>query len=506
LDQGSGSLAMSLKSLDFTDARLSLAGPNALYIREVKVEGSKVSLLFRKGDQDQWKLVDMIPEDKNFFPQGLVLDFARLTKLENGSLEIDGLILDGRPYRTVVELNDDNSLSFNQPLQAGSFIGSSVSRAKPTAELAMKDELAKLNETERLNQEMLGQIGNLEGSSRTLTEDNLKLQEQIKSLDERKNALETEVSSLKAEIENLRSDKQRVDDQLAENGSAPVNAGTSDDKVAKSLDQLLANIEKLSGKVGEIDQKLANVSARSVTVAATGGSADLQALQDEITRLNDQNQKLMNERQDIEQKLRTQFMASGYIQVMKPLLNTVALTGFSKASSKIGNWKVTASKAVQTDVGQYFAQLNLPLVQKNVPMLYSFDAKSNGKGWTGLGLHIYAQDSTKKGYGHGKSLLVWLTRDPDYYRNNRTYLQLYKSDDDISMGRVLDSAIQESISENLHVEVLYQPVEEYLTVSINGVEKIRYKTWFGISTGVEVSLRTLDAAEFSNLEISTAGK
>jgi hypothetical protein len=72
------------------------------------------------------------------------------------------------------------------------------------------------------------------------------------------------------------------------------------------------------------------------------------------------------------------------------------------------------------------------------------------------------------------------------------------------MGRVLDSAIQESISDKLQIEVLYQPVEEYLTVSVNGVEKIRYKTWFGINSGVEVALRSLDSAEFTNLEVRTA--
>jgi peptidoglycan hydrolase CwlO-like protein len=514
LDSAASGLGMSLKSLDFGEAQLSLAGPSALYIRSVKVEGAKVSLLFRKGEQDQWKLVEMIPEDKNFFPQGLVLDFARLSKLEDGSLEIDGIVLDGRPYRTVVTLNDDNSLSFNQPLQAGTFVGASVGRARPTAELALKDDIAKLNEAARVNQDTLSRIGSLEGSNRTLGEEKAKLEDQLKELDSRKTALDAEIVSLKSEIETLKADKAKVDAFVAQGqaagtetsaGPATSNAGSQDDRVARSLDSLMGAVEKLAAKVDALDGRLNTLSSRTADVVpGPTASGDLGALQAEVKRLSDLNQQLMNERQAIEQKLRAEYVASGYIQIIKPLMKQVVLSGFATAKSKIGSWKVTPAKAVQPDPGQFFAQLNLPLVQKNSAMLYKFDAKSTGKGWVGLGLHIYAQDSEKRGYGHGKSLLVWLTRDPDYYKNNRTYLQLYKSDDDINMGRVLDSAIQESISDKLQIEVLYQPVEEYLTVSVNGVEKIRYKTWFGINSGVEVALRSLDSAEFTNLEVRTA--
>ena len=71
------------------------------------------------------------------------------------------------------------------------------------------------------------------------------------------------------------------------------------------------------------------------------------------------------------------------------------------------------------------------------------------------------------------------------------------------MGRVLDAVIEEPISEFLDVEVLYEPHNQYLTVAIGGEDKIRYRTWFGIDSGVEVALRTLGAAEFTDFRIRT---
>jgi hypothetical protein len=50
-----------------------------------------------------------------------------------------------------------------------------------------------------------------------------------------------------------------------------------------------------------------------------------------------------------------------------------------------------------------------------------------------------------KGFGEGKSLLVWLTRDAKVRGNNGSYLQVYRSDSDVSMERVLDAKIKEKL-------------------------------------------------------------
>lgn len=529
-----------LGQMDFGEAYVSMAGPAAMYIRSVKIGGSPVSLLFRKESDAHWKLVETIPEEKNYFQSGTVLDFASLSKLDNGELVIDGIVQNGKAYKLNVTLNPDNSLSLSDSLQAGSFVGNSLARAKPTAGLAMRDELDKLgdldkkyDESQRVNQEILSKIGNLESANQQLTQEKSDLLGQIKELGDRNQALTGEVASLKGEIDGYKTDlaaaKSALDqanaqaaqakaagDQAAGDkvAAAPAAQQYNDEALRAMLANLSAAVDKLQDKVGGLDQKLDRLSDKSLTTVKAGATetqsiapnADLDALKAEIKRLTDLNQQLMNERADIERTLRSKFLASGYIETIKPLLAHTELKGFAGASSKIGAWQVSEAAAVQPSSGQYFAQLNLPLAQQGKTMLYSFTAKSTGKGWVGVGLHIYAENSVKKGYGHGKSILVWLTRDPDYYKTNRTYLQLYKSDDDVNMGRVLDSAIEESVSQDLRVEVLYQPLEEYITVAINGVEKIRYKTWFGLTKGVEVALRSLDAAEFRDLEVSSDGQ
>ena len=103
----------------------------------------------------------------------------------------------------------------------------------------------------------------------------------------------------------------------------------------------------------------------------------------------------------------------------------------------------------------------------------------------------------------GRSLLVWLTRDPEIRKNELTYLQLYRSDDDINMGRALDASIPESLGDFMQVDVLYEPQTQYITVAVNGEDRVRYRTWFGINAGLEIALRTLGRAEFRDFSVRT---
>jgi hypothetical protein len=125
-------------------------------------------------------------------------------------------------------------------------------------------------------------------------------------------------------------------------------------------------------------------------------------------------------------------------------------------------------------------------------MLYRFKARSTGKGWIGLGLHLYVEDVLKKrGYGEGKSLLVWFTRDRDARGDDATYLQLYRSDNDVVMERMFDAELQDGVEAWRLVEVVYDPGAEYIAVSVDGVLRIVYKTFFGRDAGATAALRTL---------------
>ncbi len=166
--------------------------------------------------------------------------------------------------------------------------------------------------------------------------------------------------------------------------------------------------------------------------------------------------------------------------------------GFGDSSARMGSWKIVGAMASQADSSQYFSRLELPLAQGKAPMLYRFKARSTGKGWIGLGLHLYVEDVLKKrGYGEGKSLLVWFTRDSDARGDDATYLQLYRSDNDVVMERMFDAELADGIESWRLVEVVYDPGAEYIAVSVDGVLRIVYKTFFGRDAGATAALRTL---------------
>ncbi len=172
---------------------------------------------------------------------------------------------------------------------------------------------------------------------------------------------------------------------------------------------------------------------------------------------------------------------------------------------RMGNWRIGESEVTQVDSSQYFAKLVLPIEQTSQPTLFSFYARSKGEGWVGLGLHFFATEGDGgRGYGYGDSLLFWLTRDPEYYGTGDTHAQLYRSNDEVNMEMVLDAIIEEPIHDYLKVDILYEPIDEYFSVYINGEEKLKYKTWFDIESGIKIAFRTLKGgASFKDLVVKT---
>ena len=181
--------------------------------------------------------------------------------------------------------------------------------------------------------------------------------------------------------------------------------------------------------------------------------------------------------------------------------------GFDGSLARMGTWKINKSVLSQTDASQYFSRLEMPLAQGRSPLLYSFKARSGGKGWVGLGLHFFVEDIKKKrGYGEGRSLLVWFTRDRAQRGDDATYIQLYRSDNDVVMERMFDAELADGIEDWHLVEIVYDPGAEYIAVAVDNSLRIVYKTFFGRDSGATVSLRTLGAgAEFSDFSVYGEG-
>jgi len=191
----------------------------------------------------------------------------------------------------------------------------------------------------------------------------------------------------------------------------------------------------------------------------------------------------------------------------EPVFTTTIMEGFIRTIPQLGSWEVTATEATQIETDQYFAKLLLPLSGQPKPTLYSFQTRSRAYGWTGVGVQILSASDPAHGeadYGFDDSLLIWLTRDPDFYGTENTRLQLYRSDKSVMMELVLDAVINEPLTEYLNIAILLEPMEEYITVSVNGIEKLKYKIWFGKDTKFKVALRALGGGvEFKGLRIMT---
>jgi uncharacterized coiled-coil DUF342 family protein len=233
--------------------------------------------------------------------------------------------------------------------------------------------------------------------------------------------------------------------------------------------------------------------------------AETQDLTDELEALVALNEELRAEARGLETRILNDILSNGLVAMMEEQLTRTVREGLAESTPDVGEWYLVGNRAIQSDSDAFFARLAVPAAQSDEPVLYSFRVRTlDPEGWVGVGLHFYTDDvELRRAYGMGRGFLVWLTRDPDVYRNQLTYLQLYRSDDDINMGRVMDAVIEEPINEFVDVDVLFEPETGYVTVAIDGEDKVRYRTWFGIDSGVEVALRSLGAAEFADFRIRT---
>jgi hypothetical protein len=178
-------------------------------------------------------------------------------------------------------------------------------------------------------------------------------------------------------------------------------------------------------------------------------------------------------------------------------------SGFTGGRSLAGNWTVEAGGATQSDPNQYFAKFMIPLTQSSELSTFSFDATVKGDGFAGYGLHFYASNEARgNGYGLGDSYLVWLTRDPDYYGTDTTYLQLYRSYDDVKMIQLVSVAIPTSMTDSNTVEVQYARRTGLITVSINGMTYPSFIVDRPIMSGNKIALRSLGGpVTFSDLTV-----
>jgi hypothetical protein len=178
-------------------------------------------------------------------------------------------------------------------------------------------------------------------------------------------------------------------------------------------------------------------------------------------------------------------------------------SGFSNGAPRSGTWRQENGSLLQRDSSSLAAIYSIPLAQEKNSYLFSFSMKAMGAGWIGGGLHIFSKSSSlQSSYGHGSSFLIWLTRDSAFYRSGNAYLQLYRSDDDLTMIQLASISIVEDISTDLTIDVYYNSDLEILSVSINGDLKLFFSVKNLKTEGTEVAFRALGGpVVFSKFEV-----
>jgi uncharacterized coiled-coil protein SlyX len=178
-------------------------------------------------------------------------------------------------------------------------------------------------------------------------------------------------------------------------------------------------------------------------------------------------------------------------------------SGFAGGMSLNGDWNMSGGSLVQNAAGLYFAKYEIPLDQRSSSTVFGFTGKATGAKKIGYGLHFFASGSKSgKGYGYGQSFLVWLTRDEGYYGNDHTYVQLYRSYDDIKMYQVASARIPQSIESDIRTDVLFDRTLNAILVTVNGWLVTGYMVEDGIAVGDSVAFRSLGGtASFKNFYV-----
>jgi predicted nuclease with TOPRIM domain len=400
--------------------------------------------------------------------------------------------------------------------------------------------------------QLAGDIVGLVMENNELREERKTLREQIEELQERNSELAGDVETMTAEVGRL---QELVEAYRATLGPEPGDGATREwafpgDYVSsadleaaaqavtgelRSLDARVAALEEAASSLSDLEKALrtgvrGGLPATSLAAQPTGelprtreaadpGTTEVEAraaieaaeqaerlarVQAELADLLAENDALRGEQRRLEQRVLDEILDNGFVRIMRERLTRTLASGFSAGEPDTGAWRVSERSATQTEEDAYFAKLAMPVEQPGQPVLYSFRARSLDDGWVGMGLHLFVDGvERRRGYGMGSSLLVWFTRDPQERKTSTTYLQLYRSDSDVEMARVLDAAIPQSIDGFIDVDVLYEPASQYVTIAVDGTDRVRYRAWFEIDSGVEVALRTLGRAEFRDFEVST---
>ena len=180
------------------------------------------------------------------------------------------------------------------------------------------------------------------------------------------------------------------------------------------------------------------------------------------------------------------------------------VNGFAggRALAGEGAWSESGATVTQTDAGASHAKYTIPTNQSGTEMLFGVTASAAGKNKVGFGLHLLASDTPQSGntWNYGRSYLVWATRDP-FYDSDDTHLQFYESSENNTLSWIASRRIDQPLSSPLTLEALYH--NGVVTLLVGGDEQLSLEIGAAINAGDHVALRSLGGpVEFTQVYVT----
>lgn len=230
-----------------------------------------------------------------------------------------------------------------------------------------------------------------------------------------------------------------------------------------------------------------------------------------VEKLREENEKLSKTVQQKEERIvelnqqlkEVRGETAADLREISSRLNNTLVKNPEETTLQFGSWSMRDGHYNQTDGSKLYAKRVIPVEQSGSEQLYSFEGASSGKGWRGFGLHFLASDvDPASKYGLGESYLIWITRDSKFYHTGKTYVQLYRSETYYEMVQLASNAVEMDSNGMNQYHVYVNHDENTISVFAGGKKVFTYEDSEMISEGSHIALRSLDTAEFSNVEVN----
>ncbi len=205
-----------LNLLDVSNAIISIAGPRHLYIRSATYRAERVSFILESEDATgrKWHVKEIYTGNTPLIPDNIFLDFAEINPLDNGEIEISGIILDGKSYTANMRILDSTTLiATDYPRE-----GEPSNRWAQTLEGLKKQFLTETAEgaasTEAAMQKLLKEKNAQALQITSLTEGNRQYEETVITLNQENREYAERVNTLQNVVEELSGREKEKDEQI----------------------------------------------------------------------------------------------------------------------------------------------------------------------------------------------------------------------------------------------------------------------------------------------------